>query len=48
MDPFHLLWTAFGIMLMVVVLTPFFKIFNLALRGCVRSFVKTIQLITGN
>lgn len=48
MDPFHMLWTALALMLMVIVLTPFFKIFALALRGCIRSFVKTIQLITGN
>ena len=46
MDPFHIMLTAFALMLMLIVLTPFVKMFFLAFRSCVRSMKKTFDVIT--
>ena len=46
MDPFHIMMTAFALMLMVIVLTPFIKAFFLAIRSIARSMKKTFNFIT--
>jgi len=46
MDPFHIMLTAFALMVLMIALTPLVKVFLLAIRGIVRSMHKTLTTIT--
>lgn len=45
MDPFSIMLTCFALMLMVVILCPFYKIFHFTLRSMVKSTKKTYKAI---
>ena len=47
MDPFSIMLTCFALMLMVVILTPFYKMFHFTLRSMIKSTKKTFKEIHG-